>query len=98
MPARALDNMLRELGVERVDLIKVDVEGAEYEALKGLEKTLVHENPQVVVELLKRDESKVVDYMESLGYVKRLLHVFLPFRGGLVFYQFEKSVSTKVTS
>lgn len=88
--ARALDNVLAERGIEHVDLIKVDVEGAEYEVLKGLENTLINKNPVLVIEIMKRDEAKIIEYLESLGYRRRLLHVFLPFRGGLMFYQFKK--------
>lgn len=88
--ARALDNVIAERGIEHVDLIKVDVEGAEYEVLKGLENTLINQNPVLVIEIMKRDEAKIVKYLESLGYRRKLLHVFLPFRGGLMFYQFKK--------
>lgn len=35
-----LDNILKELGVKRVDFIKMDIEGAEIEALKGMNETL----------------------------------------------------------
>lgn len=35
-----LDNILEELGITRVDFIKMDIEGAEIEALKGMSKTL----------------------------------------------------------
>lgn len=35
-----LDNMLRELGVKKVDFIKIDVEGAEIEVLKGMDEAL----------------------------------------------------------
>ena len=89
--ARALDNVLKEKGIEKLDLVKVDVEGAEYEVLKGLEKTLINKNPVLVIEIMKRDERKIIEYLEKLGYRRRLLHVFVPFRGGLMFYQFEKA-------
>lgn len=35
-----LDNILRELGVKKVDFIKMDIEGAEIEAYKGMKETL----------------------------------------------------------
>jgi FkbM family methyltransferase len=35
-----LDNILRELGIKRADFIKMDIEGAEIEALKGMNETL----------------------------------------------------------
>ena len=88
--ARALDKVLAEKRIEHVDMIKIDVEGAEYEVLKGLESTLINKNPVLVIEIMKRDEARVIEYLGSLGYRGRLLHAFLPFRGGLMFYQFKK--------
>jgi len=38
--ADTLDNILEELGIESVDFIKMDIEGAEIEALKGMQKSL----------------------------------------------------------
>jgi FkbM family methyltransferase len=95
--ARVLDNVLAERGIERVDLIKLDVEGAEYHALKGLENTLINNDPVLIIEVMKRDEIKIIEYLESLGYTGRLLHVFLPFRGGLMFYQFKKEHLRRVS-
>lgn len=43
--ARALDNVLKEKGIEGIDLIKIDVEDAEFEVLKGLENTLKKQKP-----------------------------------------------------
>lgn len=37
--ARTLDGLLAELGVERVDLLKMNIEGAEREAMAGMKKT-----------------------------------------------------------
>jgi FkbM family methyltransferase len=88
--ARTLDSVLAEIGIERVDLIKIDVEGAEYEALKGLENTLKDKDPMLIIEIMKRDEEKVLKYLKSLAYKPTLIHAFLPFRGGLMFYQFKK--------
>jgi FkbM family methyltransferase len=34
----SLDTLMGELGVERIDLLKLDVEGAEYDALAGMER------------------------------------------------------------
>jgi FkbM family methyltransferase len=38
--ADSLDNILEEAGIDRVDFIKMDIEGSEVEALKGMKKTL----------------------------------------------------------
>lgn len=46
------DDVLRALGVQEIALIKVDVEGAELEVLRGLTQTLVSCRPIVVFEVL----------------------------------------------
>ncbi len=46
----ALDNVLQELGIPRVDFIKMDIEAAEIEALKGMEATLRDSDVKMVVE------------------------------------------------
>lgn len=38
--AATLDNIAIDLGIEKVDFMKMDIEGAEFEALKGAEKVL----------------------------------------------------------
>jgi len=46
----SLDNLLEENGINRVDVIKVDVEGAEELVLRGAAKTLATNNPIVIFE------------------------------------------------
>ena len=46
----SLDNLLEENGVDRVDVIKVDVEGAEELVLRGATKTLTTHSPVVIFE------------------------------------------------
>lgn len=72
LPVRALDSFLAERpGIERVDWIKMDIEGAELEALKGAEQTLRRWHPRVVVELHKQHipmiETDVINFMCGLG-------------------------------
>lgn len=45
----SLDNQLREIGLRKVDFIKMDVEGAELEAIKGSEKTLKNNNVRLAI-------------------------------------------------
>lgn len=47
--ARRLDSMLQDTQSERVDLIKVDVEGFEVSVFRGAEKLLTGNNPPVVI-------------------------------------------------
>ena len=51
LPLVVGDNYLAEAGVDRIDLIKLDIEGFERHALIGLENTLAQNRPIVVLEL-----------------------------------------------
>lgn len=46
--ARTLDNVLKELGVSKPDLIKINIEGAEIETLQGMHQTLTETKRMVV--------------------------------------------------
>lgn len=48
VPARVLDHVLAEVNISRVDLIKMNIEGAETVALKGMSKILAN-TPNVVI-------------------------------------------------
>jgi len=65
--ARALDDVLEELRVEKVNWIKIDVEGAELEVLKGLQNTLRKYRPTVIAEIT-REHYEIEDLIRKLGY------------------------------
>ncbi len=46
-----LDDIVAELGIERVDFIKADIEGAEELALRGAEETIRKHEPAILLEL-----------------------------------------------
>jgi FkbM family methyltransferase len=54
---RRLDTILPELAVSRIDLLKIDVEGAEFKVLRGGSKT-VENAKKVIVELHDRERRK----------------------------------------
>lgn len=66
--ARELDGLLEEMKVERVDWIKIDVEGSEYEVLRGLKKTLEENDPKFIVEVKEPNKKKVLDMMKKSNY------------------------------
>ena len=68
--AKALDAVLPELGITRIDWIKVDVEGSEFEVLMGLRRTLMAYNPKVIVEVECRNQEKVENLMNVIGYAR----------------------------
>jgi FkbM family methyltransferase len=66
--AEATDAMLRSLNVPRVDWVKIDVEGAELEVLRGLKETLEAHRARIVVELMKPNVAQALAYMNDMDY------------------------------
>lgn len=48
--------------------IKIDVEGAELEVVKGLNKTLSRNGPKLLIEVFKENEVEFEHYMRTLNY------------------------------
>jgi FkbM family methyltransferase len=71
-----LDQFVEDNGVDRLDFLKCDVEGAELRVLKGGMKALERFRPAVVIELLRKwsaafgyHPNDVLDLFAGLGYV-----------------------------
>jgi FkbM family methyltransferase len=76
IPAKTLDRIVRERGLTRVDVIKIDVEGAEYQVLSGAKRTLAEFRPKLMIELEPENlkhfgltVANVLDLLRGLGYV-----------------------------
>ena len=63
---RALD--LDLFNLTRADLIKIDIEGMELDALVGGAKCIANHHPIIMVEIIKTDKSKLQAWLENLGY------------------------------
>lgn len=63
-----VDEILNSLGINKVDWIKIDVEGAEYEVLEGLTETITKDKPKIIVEVWAENEEKVHLFMKKHGY------------------------------
>jgi FkbM family methyltransferase len=59
---------LDSLDFPRIDLIKIDVEGMELEAIEGAEASLTRSRPVLIVESIKTDKAKLRAVIERLGY------------------------------
>jgi len=56
VPVRIGDDVIAELGIDRIAAIKIDVEGAEFEVLEGLSNTIATLAPPVIFEVLPNYE------------------------------------------
>jgi FkbM family methyltransferase len=72
---RTLDDILAEAGVAKVDFVKMDIEGSEFDALRGASRLLRVDRPAFVIELnedaLRRRGSSadaVVSLFREAGY------------------------------
>ena len=59
---------LDSLGLERLDLLKLDVEGMELEVLGGGRSVLAKHRPILLVEVLKSDRAAIEKFVGDFGY------------------------------
>jgi FkbM family methyltransferase len=55
-------------GLPRVDLIKIDIEGMELEALEGAARTVEASRPIMLIEKIKSDAAQLLSWLETRGY------------------------------
>lgn len=74
---RPIDDVVAELGLDRVDAMKIDVEGAEFGVLQGARKTLVRFHPRLVIEMDSQKLSamgttpeQIVKFLKGAGYTQ----------------------------
>ena len=56
------------LNLNRLDFLKIDVEGMEVEVLEGAKESIEKFKPQILVETIKSDKKKITDELEKSGY------------------------------
>ena len=68
MEAVALDDFVKEQGLEKVDVIKLDVEGAERAVLKGAKKTIKKFKPILLISVYHQEQ----DLFETMRLVDEI--------------------------
>lgn len=82
VPARPLDDVLKDQELTRLDWVKIDVEGAEAEVLRGLRETLMRFHPRILVESEHLED--MTSIVRPMGY--QVLPVPQPASGALPNY------------
>ncbi len=59
---------LDDLGMDRVDLLKIDIEGMEMEALTGAERLIKSSRPIIIVEWIKSSRNALKDIFDRSDY------------------------------
>ncbi len=57
-----------QLGLKRLDFIKIDIEGMEMEALSGAEKSIANFKPQLMIEKIKANEDEIRQFLMKYDY------------------------------
>jgi hypothetical protein len=70
-----LDSFIRDRGLTKVDLIKIDTEGTEPQVLRGMGETLRRDRPTIICEVLKGfgTERELQEMLCHYGYRYYLL-------------------------
>ncbi|MDF1836285.1 MAG: FkbM family methyltransferase [Planctomycetota bacterium] len=92
---QSLDGLVQRLGLKRLDFLKVDVEGFEWDALEGAKETLAKLQPSVMVESEERhlrpthrNTAQVFDQVLVHGYEG----YFFPMGGKAPLREFDASI------
>ncbi len=64
--ADTLDNIVDEAGLDTIDIVKIDVEGAEGLVIKGAERTL-RKSRTILIEIWP-ENTWIISYLQALGY------------------------------
>jgi len=61
------DTLIRDLGIDKVDIVKIDVEGHEDKVLQGMKETLKNNPPRIIIVETDKDSS-IIGELKNYGY------------------------------
>jgi FkbM family methyltransferase len=79
--AITIDGYVEKMNIQRIDMIKIDIEGAELFALKGMKNTLSRFRPVIIMEFSEEvmknssvEAKDVLDLLKSLNYMMKRIY------------------------
>lgn len=84
VPSITLDEFVRAKGIEKISMIKMDIEGAEYSALHGARETLARLRPDLLVCTYHypHDYERISDFLRENGYTLTASPLVMTPQGG----------------
>jgi FkbM family methyltransferase len=97
IPAYKLDTLLiGKLALDRIDIIKIDVEGAEKEVLIGMHTIINRFKPILVIEVFQRNYKTIRGYLNSHGYDYKIIYESIdPITNEKYFYLLARCIKEK---
>ena len=88
-----VDNFVKKKKINSIDILKIDIEGSEYELLKGAKNTLKRNKIKIIlVEIIdkknsyKKKEEKIINLLKNFTLIKKAniwsISLFSNIRGG----------------
>ncbi len=74
IPTIALDDFVEHTKLTP-NLVKMDIEGAEFDAIQGMEKTIRSAKPHLILET-QAEDSRCLDFLSALGYISIDLNTY----------------------
>lgn len=72
VPVATLDSLVKQLKLRNVNLIRMDIEGHEYQALEGARKVVKKYHPDLLIEIhtkyLENKTEKLLQFLKNEGY------------------------------
>lgn len=67
VPARTLQSIIEESGYNNIDFLSLDVEGYEFDVLKGIDFTKT-KIKYMLIEVYEKDKNDIFSFLKNLGY------------------------------
>lgn len=68
-----LDHILQSFHIKKVNMVKIDVNGHEYQVIEGARNMLKNHHPAILMEVMLENEQKVLGYLEKFGYKAKII-------------------------
>ena len=69
-----LDNILQSFRIDKVNMVKIDINGHEYQVIEGARNMLKNYKPIILMEETLENKQKVFNFLQKLGYKAKIIN------------------------